>query len=162
MNLAYPKAPAEVKETVALEQCLDAILNSDMKIRIKQVRPKDLNDSIRHAVEFGAYLRAEEQCNHKAYQRQVTGTVAENSVDKELKQWMESVEKNMLILIKEIKQIQLHARSNDDNETKQSFRWRRDLGEVECFYCHQKGHYQRFCPEAKFAESGPITKRKTP
>jgi hypothetical protein len=50
-----------------------------MQIRIKQVRPKNLNDAVRHAVEYEAYLRVEEQRDHKAYQRQVADNIAENS-----------------------------------------------------------------------------------
>jgi hypothetical protein len=81
-NLAYPKAPAEVRETLALEQFLNSLPNPDMRIRIKQVRPKDLNDAVRHAVEFEAYLRADEQRDHKAYQRQFADKIPEGSIVK--------------------------------------------------------------------------------
>jgi hypothetical protein len=121
-NIAYPKALADVRETSALEQFLDSLPNLDMRIRIKQVRPKDLNDAIRHAVEYEAYLRAEEHRDHKAYQRQVADKVVESSFNEELKQWMESMEKNLLSLSKEIKQIQLQVRQNVDKEKEQSFR----------------------------------------
>jgi cation transport regulator ChaB len=104
VNLAYPNAPSEVRETLAMEQFLYALPNSDMRVRIKQVRPKDLNDAIRYAIEFEAYSRAEEQRNHKAYQRQVAGKVVESSVNQEFKQSMKSMEKNKLIFSKEIKQ----------------------------------------------------------
>jgi hypothetical protein len=51
-NLAYPTAPIEVRDTLAKEQFIDALKESDMRLRIKQARPVDLNDAIRHAVEL--------------------------------------------------------------------------------------------------------------
>lgn len=66
-NLAYPKAPSEVRETKAMEQLFDALPDSDMRIRIKQARPRDLNDAIKHAVELEAYLRAEDKRCYRAY-----------------------------------------------------------------------------------------------
>ncbi|KAH3805859.1 hypothetical protein DPMN_134168 [Dreissena polymorpha] len=35
-NLAYPLAPADLKETLAKEQFLDALHSADMRLRIKQ------------------------------------------------------------------------------------------------------------------------------
>lgn len=59
-----PKAPSEVGEKLALKQFLDDLPNSDMRIRIKLIQPKDLNDAVRRAVEFEAYLRGEDERDH--------------------------------------------------------------------------------------------------
>lgn len=59
-----PKAPSEVREKLALKQFLDDLPNSDMRIRIKLIQPKDLNDAVRRAVEFEAYLRGEDERDH--------------------------------------------------------------------------------------------------
>ena len=58
-NLAYPTAPNDVRDTLAKEQFIDALHSSDMRLRVKQARPSDLNDAVRHAVELEAYNRAE-------------------------------------------------------------------------------------------------------
>ena len=58
-NLAYPTAPSDLRETLSKEQFIDALVSTDMRIRIKQARPVNLNDAIRHAVELVAYNRAE-------------------------------------------------------------------------------------------------------
>ena len=60
-NLAYSSAPIEVRETLAKEQFVDALVSSDMRLRIKQSRPKDLNDAICHAVELDAFNNAEKR-----------------------------------------------------------------------------------------------------
>ncbi len=46
-NLAYPTAPSDLRETLAKEQFVDALVSSDMRLRIKQARPNDLNDAVR-------------------------------------------------------------------------------------------------------------------
>ena len=60
-NLACPTAPCDVQETLAKEQFIDALHSSDMRLRVKQARPSDLNDAVRHAVELEAYNRAEKK-----------------------------------------------------------------------------------------------------
>ncbi|KAK3090376.1 hypothetical protein FSP39_011314 [Pinctada imbricata] len=58
-NLAYPTVPQDVREALAKDQFIDALCNSDMRIRIKQSRPRNLNAAVRHAVELEAYFKAE-------------------------------------------------------------------------------------------------------
>jgi hypothetical protein len=86
-NLAYPRAPTEVKETLAMEQFLDALPDSDMRIRIKQARPQNLNDAIRHAVELEPYLKAENKHSTMGHHRQVTDQEGQNNgtINKDLR-----------------------------------------------------------------------------
>jgi hypothetical protein len=51
-HLAYPTAPKVVRETLAKEQFIDALIDVDMRSRIKQARSVSLNDAVRHAVCF--------------------------------------------------------------------------------------------------------------
>ncbi|CAG2223335.1 unnamed protein product [Mytilus edulis] len=57
-NLSYPTAPNDVRETLAKEQFIDGLMSVDMRLRIKQARPADLNDAIRHAVELKLLIRS--------------------------------------------------------------------------------------------------------
>jgi hypothetical protein len=68
-NLAYPLAPIEVKETLVMEQFLDALPNLDMRIKIKQACPKSLNDDIRHAVEIETIFKAKNKHTTMAHHR---------------------------------------------------------------------------------------------
>jgi hypothetical protein len=45
-NQAYHTAPNDVKETLAKEQFIDALVSSDMRLRIKQARPTNVNDAV--------------------------------------------------------------------------------------------------------------------
>jgi hypothetical protein len=53
-NLAYPTATAEIRETLFKDQFVDALVDSEMCIRIKQARPRNLNDAIQLDVELEA------------------------------------------------------------------------------------------------------------
>ena len=57
-NHAYPTAPNEVRETLAKEQFIDALIDVDMWLRIKQARLVNLNYAVRHAVELEAFNKA--------------------------------------------------------------------------------------------------------
>jgi uncharacterized protein YutE (UPF0331/DUF86 family) len=58
-GLAYPTAPIEVRDTLAKEHFIDTLKESDMRLRIKQARPVNLNDAIVHAMELEAFNSAE-------------------------------------------------------------------------------------------------------
>ncbi|CAC5367965.1 unnamed protein product [Mytilus coruscus] len=101
-NLAYPTAPLELRDTLAKEQFLDALLDSEMRLRIKQSRPKGLNDAIRLAVELEAYNTAESKTlKSMGHLRQTASD--ERTTDTAV--WMQTIENNLLSLTKEIKNL---------------------------------------------------------
>ena len=57
INKAYPKAPGEVRETLAMEHFIDALSNNEMRIRIKQSRPQNLNTAVCLAVELETFYK---------------------------------------------------------------------------------------------------------
>ena len=58
-NLAYPMATNDVREILAKEQFIDGLASADMRLRVKQARPLNLDDAVRHAVELEAFNKAE-------------------------------------------------------------------------------------------------------
>ena len=58
-NLAYSTAPNDVKEILAIEQFVDGLASTDMRLCIKQARSLNLNDAVRHAVELETFNKAE-------------------------------------------------------------------------------------------------------
>jgi hypothetical protein len=59
VNLAYPTVPENVRDTLAKQHFMEPLADSEMRIRIKQSRPQNLNDAIRLAVELETFNRAE-------------------------------------------------------------------------------------------------------
>lgn len=61
VNKAYATAPAEVKETFSMEYFLDALVDSEMRIRIKQDMLSNLNQTICLAVEQRSLVQGGEK-----------------------------------------------------------------------------------------------------
>ncbi|CAG2215822.1 unnamed protein product [Mytilus edulis] len=113
-NLAYPTAPLKLRDTLAKEQFIDALVDSEMRLRIKQSRPKGLNDAIRLAVELEAYNTAESKTlNSMGHLRHTTGderTETPNSLVTavsmgQMTTWMQTIQNNLLAITKEIKDL---------------------------------------------------------
>ena len=59
--LAYPSAPEEMKDLLAKEQLIDAILDGDTRLRLKQSRPHSLRAALTLAMELESYRLASRQ-----------------------------------------------------------------------------------------------------
>ncbi|CAC5403728.1 unnamed protein product [Mytilus coruscus] len=121
-NLAYPTAPLELRDTLAKEQFIDALVDSEMRLRIKQSRPKVLNDAIRLAVELEAYNTAESKTlKSMGHLRQTTSderTDAPNSLDtavsmEQMTTWMQTIENILQSLTKELRNLKIKIQSTE-------------------------------------------------
>ncbi|VDI54542.1 Hypothetical predicted protein [Mytilus galloprovincialis] len=152
-NLAYPTAPLELRDTLAKEQFIDALADSEMRLRIKQSRPKGLNDAIRLAVELEAYNMAESKTlKSMGHLRQTTSderTEAPNSPETaismvQMTTWMQTIENNLLAETKEIKDLKsqrkFQQRGKIDNTQSKGKRC------GPCFSCGEIRHFARNCP----------------
>ena len=73
VNLAYPTVPENVRDTPAKQHFIEALADSEMRIRIKQSRLQNLNDAIRLAVELETFNRAERRVTEgRSYLRTTT------------------------------------------------------------------------------------------
>ncbi|CAC5424731.1 unnamed protein product [Mytilus coruscus] len=152
-NLAYPTAPLELRDTLAKEQFLDALVDSEIRLRIKQSRPKCLNDTIRLAVELEAYNTAESKTlKSMGHLRQTTSderTEAPYSPDTavsmgQMTTWMQTIENNLLSLTKEIKDLKFQRKFQPRGKINNTQSKGKRCG--PCFSCGEMGHFARNCP----------------
>ena len=151
-NLAYPTAPYDVRETLAKEQFLDALIDSDMRLRIKQARPRDLNEAIRHAVELEAYAKAEKTDTEKRGYYRPIGSAEKTNELSELTKLVENMGTVMDDMRQEIKQLKenqsqfqkYHPPGKPKAEN--SADWKK---QATCHNCGKKGHIQRDCRAPK-------------
>lgn len=108
-RLAYPTAQGDVCETLAKEYFIDALPSFDMRLSIKQSRPVNLNDAIRHAVELHAFVGSE--CKRHEDSGLCCGTVSDSLMPDSKTESLEDA-------VKSIKEV-LQSLQKDINNMKQ-------------------------------------------
>lgn len=133
--LAYPTAPSEVRETLGKDAFIDALVNSDMRLRIKQSRPENLNDAVRLAVELDAYFKTEKRGDLRMID-------SDEGAQPQTTQLMDLMVAIQTKLEKLEKQVQNGVRQRRPTQTSGE-----NLSNgVVCYYCKKKGHIRRNCP----------------
>ena len=61
VRLTYPLAPEEIKDLLAKEQFIDAILDGNARLRLKQRRPQSVQAALTLAMELESYRLASRQ-----------------------------------------------------------------------------------------------------
>ncbi len=145
-NLAYPTAPSDLRETLAKEQFVDALVSSDMRLRIKQARPHDLNDAVRHAVELEAFDRAERKhMEGQGYMRTTSerSPGQDNTMDRDFKALQKSVAE-LQQSFTTWKLAQANPLTNVSYKPRNTGTWTGT--KRKCFICGSEDHLRLNCP----------------
>ena len=168
-NLAYPTAPSDLRETLSKEQFIDALVSSDMRIRVKQAQPVDLNDAIRHAVELEAYNRAEKKHLEAQGFLRATSEKSDDSKSKDTAQVnfeekLSHLQKSLAELQTSMQTLQQQDRQPQPPGRNTGYR-RRYPGQQDrnyvprerrkCYICGSEDHLKWACPEQKPQDEKP-------
>ena len=160
-NLAYPKAPSDVRETLAKEQFVDSLVNSEMRLKIKQARPVNLNDAVRHAVELEAFYRAESRQTGQGFIQATAPN--ESSDDGKWNQALSSLRNTMEEMTKSMNKFMSQQQRNVNNRPERNtYHQGRDRSKPaghqttdfskkprRCYICNSDQHLKRSCPQRK-------------
>ncbi|CAG2249599.1 unnamed protein product [Mytilus edulis] len=143
VNKAYPNAPSEVKETLAREQFLDSLVDSEMRIRIKQSRPENLNQTICLAVELEAFYKAERKYDTGRGHLRATCTEPNESYDKMAKM-MEDFSTKIESLQKDLDNFKSDMTRKDSDTHMPGWK-----DNIQCYNCGRFGHFRNECRAPK-------------
>ena len=134
-TLSYPRADTALVDSLAMEYFIDAISDAEMRLKIQQTRPKDLNEAIKVAIELEAFDRAERQRRGLKYAR------GSNNTDEQIETF--DLRKLTNLVQQEIKKA---------SSSKESSKWGlQEKGQKRraCFICDDENHLARSCPKQK-------------
>ncbi|XP_056014993.1 uncharacterized protein LOC130052872 [Ostrea edulis] len=154
-HLAYPTAPNDVRETLAKEQFIDARIDMDMRLRIKQARPRSLNDATRHAVELEAFVRSDKQrmesqthLRHMVSDEPVQQNKTSVKREDELFRMISNMQKTIDELRSKVKDLKVNYVHPSNNSARDDRRGQHKLMNktFKCYKCGTEGHLSRNCP----------------
>jgi len=147
-TLAYPEASFLLVDTLAKEQFIDALDDSDMRLKVQQARPTTINDAVQIAVELEAFARAELQ--RQGGKRHVRGV---SSQDEEQGPAIRELREQMMELTRLVSELTTEVRSTKQSRKVPERRRNRNYEELVCFGCGQQGHFKKDCPAKKSCNS---------
>ena len=160
---AYPQAPYHLQQTLSKEHFIDALIDSDMRLRIQQNKPFTLEEAVRNAIELEAFQEAEKQRLKQGNRRPVHITATESLVTnidggENLTAVLGKLrgQVNDLTLAMKQMQTQLHQDSKQSyfkgGGSRDKKNRRRQNMDRSCWGCGEIGHYLDQCPKGSEPE----------
>lgn len=138
---AYPEASADLKETLARDYFIDALGDADTRWKIKQSRPKTLNDALEIAVELEAFQLADRQKGLQAR----TAHVAKIGSPTQTDTTKSSLEKE----VKELQELVKRLQRGGQPQAQRARQFTKG-----CWACGETDHFRRDCPTAAQLDGG--------
>ena len=150
--LAYPGAPTEFRATIACDQFIDALEDTDMQMAVRQAKPSRLRDALGNALEYESLRRS-----LKTQWRQGQNSGFSNrqaSVETPVAQ--QSMNDKLDAILTRIQQLE----SSRPRQTANRPDDRRQTGLGPCWNCNRMGHIRRHCREpSRMSTSGASSRQ---
>ena len=154
-RLAYPDATTAMLQMLAHDQFIDSLPDEEMRLRVRQNRPRSLKEALQCALELESYQLA------SRHQRGA-GTVREVQLEEDSRQ---EAEQQQLVQLQQLqgeiqkmqKSLEAFQRIPEQGNQRSNQRQRsRALASsnIVCWNCRKQGHIQRDCQESHASLSG--------
>lgn len=161
-RLAYPDADSSMLEVLGKDQFIDALLNDDARLRIRQMRPATLRGALEQALEMESYQLANQQMR-----RSVRGIrVGESQTPQQPRQnepgYSRGGEEMLHECLKLLQQcvVERKNRVGGSKESKETPKWRKKSRiDITCWKCKEKGHIQKNCPQRTMDDVSSMSSR---
>ena len=149
-RLAYPEADSTMLEVLGKDQFIDALVNDDNRLRLRQMRPPTLRVALEHALELESYQLASQQIAVKPVRRLESSSTRRQQYAEQEKEpgCTNGGEELLQECVRLLQQYTIGGAGNSSGGSKQPNRFKKkNKEEVVCWKCKQKGHIQRNCTQ---------------
>ena len=147
---AHPEAPPSVREVIERDHFVDAILDTEIRWKVLQARPRTVQEALAVAIEVEAFQASEKQ---RQRQGRFTTNVIATQVAETRQETFDSSISKILAEMKKDHEEQRHLfedfmKKMTSPERRQNMgAWGPNrVGRGNCWNCGQPGHFSRNCP----------------
>lgn len=141
---AYSTAPYDVQMALAKDYFVDALLDSEIRWKICETRPKSLDKALRVAVELEAFRKAEQQRRPNRVVRGLSLNPEDKSSQSTDMSQMKTQVENLSELVEQLMKRQMRYKSRQSAERRSGPRDTPDKKRV-CWICGKEGHWANQC-----------------
>lgn len=122
---AYPKAKADVTDVIALDYFIDAIVDAEIRLRLREVGPRDINEAEQIAVRLETFRLADRQRNKTVRTVDADLNLKPENKNSALETQMNEIMKTVQDLAKTVKEMRSDTKtgSNNRNENFGADKW---------------------------------------
>ena len=156
VSLAYPNIEAKFRDELARDQFLDALDSREFRLKVRQSRPKSLDEAVDIAAEIETMELAEERRRFKAvhatefpsYKLEQQSTTSSNNLECLVKESFKIIEQNTAVMREMISALKVKEERGGYHGYDNNRKSRGNTGNA-CFHCGKVGHFIASCPEKK-------------
>ena len=132
-------------EVLGIDHFIDALHEEEMRLKVRQNRPKTLREAVQTALELESFHLASRQ-----RPRPVRGAKIDCSSEAEGTPTVADLQKQVLDCLREgLQQVLAQCTTAGQQRGRQPRRYPQQRKQIVCWGCEQPGHVRRNCPKEK-------------
>jgi hypothetical protein len=148
-RLAYPDAPPTLRDVLARDQFVDALLDEDTRLRIKQERPKTLRKALEAGLELESFQIAARQRLKVSRETDLLRAARPSGTEQKEQGKYNQLEEGKLEMTKILERLEKSMKLCLDGVLAAVKVQRRSPKEPGCWNCGDLNHIRRTCPKSR-------------